>query len=136
MLACADEDRCFMPFAVSIRSMVDKIRSVLEEIHAHVSLGSVGIKIPSHNYAQMQFAPKDKCTSKALAYRDDCLSILNVVRTFLMLFLWFLLLFLLLLLLLLLLRLLLLLLLLLLMRLMLIVACDVAFDDDLIWLEL
>ena len=81
MLASADEDRCFMPFAVSIRSMVDKIKSVLEEKHAPRTLDSVGIKIPSHSYVQMQFAPKDKCTSKALAYTGDCLSILHVVRT-------------------------------------------------------
>ena len=73
MLASADEDRCFMPFAVSIRSMVDKIRSVLEDKHARATLYSVEIKIPSHNYVQMEFTPKDKCTSKALAYTDDCL---------------------------------------------------------------
>ncbi len=73
MLAFADSDRCFMPFAVSIRSMVDKIRSVLEEKHAPATLESVGIKIPSRSYVQMQFAPKDKCTTKALAYTGDCL---------------------------------------------------------------
>ncbi len=83
MLACADEDMCSMPFAVSIRSMVDKKRSVLEEKHALATLKSVGIKIPSHSYVQMQFAPKDNYTSKALAYTGDFLSILDVVRTFL-----------------------------------------------------
>ena len=43
MLASADEDRCFMPFAVSIRSIVDKIKSVLEDKHAPVTLDNVGI---------------------------------------------------------------------------------------------
>ena len=79
MLASADEDRCFMSFAVSIRSMVDKIKNVLEEKHTPGTLDNVGIKIPSHSYVQRQFAPKDKCTSKALAYTSDCLSILHVV---------------------------------------------------------
>ena len=73
MLGCADEDRCFMPFAVSIRSMVNKIRSVPEDKHSTATLESVGIKIPSHSYVQMQLARKDNCTSKALAYTCDCL---------------------------------------------------------------
>ncbi len=73
MLAFADGDMCFMPFAVSIRSVVDKIRSVLEEKHAPATLESVGIKIPRRSYEQIQFAPKDKCTTKALAYTGDCL---------------------------------------------------------------
>ena len=72
-LLFADGDKCFMPFAVSIRSMVDKIRSVLEEKQAPATLESVGIKIPSRSYVHMQFAPKDKCTSKALAYTCDYL---------------------------------------------------------------
>ena len=62
-----------MPFAVSIRAMVDKIRIALENKHAPATLESVGIKIPSHSYVAMQFAPKDKCTTKALSYTGDCL---------------------------------------------------------------
>ena len=73
MLACTDEDSCLMPFAVSIRSMVDKVRSIIEDKHARVTLESVEIKIPSHNNVSMQLAPKDNCTSKALAYTCDCL---------------------------------------------------------------
>ncbi len=72
MLARVDGDRCFMPFAVSIRSLVDKIRSVLEGKNGPATLESVGTKIPSHNYLAMQFAPKDKCTTKALSYTCDC----------------------------------------------------------------
>jgi hypothetical protein len=79
VLAHVDGDRCFMPFAVSIRSMVDKIRSVLEEKNAPATLESVGIKIPSHSYVAMQFAPKDKCTTKALSYTGDCRLLLMVI---------------------------------------------------------
>jgi hypothetical protein len=76
-----------MPLAVSIRTMVDKRRGVLEEKHAPVTLESVGIKIPSHSYVQIQFDPKDKCTSKALAYTCDFSTNFDVVRTFLMMLL-------------------------------------------------
>ena len=61
-------DRSFLPFAVSIRSMIDKVIKALEARHAPATLDSVGIKIPSQGYVGMQFAPKNKNTTKALAY--------------------------------------------------------------------
>ena len=64
-------DRSFLPFAVFIRSMIDKVKSALETKSASASLESIGIKIPSH--VEMQFAPKDKKSTKALSYTDICL---------------------------------------------------------------
>ena len=68
-------DRSFLPFAVSIRSMIDKVKSALETKSAPASLESIGIKIPSHSYVGMQFAPKDKKYTKALSYTGICLII-------------------------------------------------------------
>ena len=61
-------DRSFTPFAVSIRSMIDKFTKSLETKNAPAALGSVGIKVPSESYIGMQFAPQNKSTTKALAY--------------------------------------------------------------------
>jgi len=74
-------DRSFLPFAVSIRSMVDKVVKALEAKHAPILLQSLGIKIPSLGYVGMQFAPKNKCTTKALAYTCICMS-LNTFNDF------------------------------------------------------
>jgi len=61
-------DRSFFPFAVSIRSMIDKVTKALVDKHAPVALESAGIKIPSIGYVSMQFAPKNKKNTTALAY--------------------------------------------------------------------
>ena len=92
VLARVDADMCFMASAVSIRAMVDKIRSALENKHAPATLESVGIKIPSHSYVAMQLSPKDKCTSKALSYTGDYCSWIVVVMVLLLLMLFMLLL--------------------------------------------
>ena len=78
VFARVDANICSIPFAVSTRSMVDKIRNVLEDKHAPATLKSVGIKILSHSYVAMQFAPKDKYTSKALSFTCDCVPIVVV----------------------------------------------------------
>jgi hypothetical protein len=69
--ACVDLDRSFLPFAVSIRSMIEKVQIALEAKHAPTSLKEAGIKIPSRSYVGMQFAPKDKTSTTALAYTGD-----------------------------------------------------------------
>jgi len=46
-------DRSFLPFAVSIRSMIEKVKTALETKHAPATLESVGIKIPSRSYVGM-----------------------------------------------------------------------------------
>jgi hypothetical protein len=48
--------------------MIDKVIKSLESKHALATLDSVGIKIPSQAYVGLQFAPKNKNTTKALAY--------------------------------------------------------------------
>ncbi len=66
--AFAYADRNFLPFAVSIRSMIEKVKNALETKHTPPMLKSVGIKIPSRGDVGMQFAPKAKTSSKALSY--------------------------------------------------------------------
>jgi hypothetical protein len=61
-------DRGFFPFAVSIRSMTDKVTKVLVEKHAPIALESADIKIPSIGYVSIQFAPKNKKNTTALPY--------------------------------------------------------------------
>jgi hypothetical protein len=48
--------------------MIEKVQISLEAKHVPASLEAVGIKIPSHSYVGMQFAPKDKKSTKALSY--------------------------------------------------------------------
>ena len=69
-IPCSDtsSDRSFMPLAVFIRSMIDKVTKALDAKHASVAFESVGIKVPSESYVGMQFAPKNISTTKALAY--------------------------------------------------------------------
>ena len=74
-------DRNFLPFAVSIRSMVDKIVKALEAKHTPILLQSLGIKVPILGYVGMHFAPKNICTTKALAYTGICMS-LNTFNDF------------------------------------------------------
>jgi len=61
-------DRSFLPFDVSIRSIIDKVTDALEMKRAPSTLQSVGIKIPSASYVGLQFAPKSRLSTKALAY--------------------------------------------------------------------
>jgi len=72
--ACFDtgSEISFLPFAVSIRSMIDKLIKALEAKHALDSLYNVGIWIRSQEYVGMQFAPKNKTTTKVLAYTGTC----------------------------------------------------------------
>jgi hypothetical protein len=51
--------------------MIEKVQVALEAKHAPSSLKEVGIKIPSRSYVGMQFAPKDKTSTTALAYTGD-----------------------------------------------------------------
>ena len=60
-------DRSFMPFAVSIRSMIERVVKKLEADNAPKSLNEMKIKIPSSGYVGMQFAPKNKSAATALA---------------------------------------------------------------------
>ena len=48
--------------------MIDKVTKALEAKHAHAALESVDIKVPSESYVGMQFAPKNKSTTNALAF--------------------------------------------------------------------
>jgi hypothetical protein len=52
--------------------MIDKVTKALEAKHGPATLDSMGIKIPSQGYVGMQFAPKNKNTTKALAYTGTC----------------------------------------------------------------
>ena len=53
-------DRSYLSFAMSIRSMVEKIKKAVEAIHAPSTLQSVGFEILSKRHVGMQFAPKNK----------------------------------------------------------------------------
>ncbi len=52
--------------------MIDKVTQALKAKHDPPTLDSIGIKIPSQSSVGLQFAPKNKNTTKALAYAGMC----------------------------------------------------------------
>eukprot|EP00951_Prasinocladus_malaysianus_P022981 scaffold194114_cov19-Prasinocladus_malaysianus.AAC.1 len=58
---------CFMPFAISIRSLIETVTDALREKHGH-DLEAKGIRIPSESWVALQFCPKNPLATKALAH--------------------------------------------------------------------